>query len=170
METSNIKFQGRTKKIWDYLSRRFGKSFWIMTILSVSCSANAAAAAALPVTDNRAEASIVFSPNEIDFGVLPFGTPSAAQTVTIGNAGTAPLLIENLSVSNGFSIASNSCPQPPNTVASQGSCLVDVVFMSSFPENWVGYLQVNYGSGQAITIQLKGSAHSGMEMLASILP
>ena len=170
METSTIKFQGRKKTIWDYLLRHFGKSFWILTMLCVSCSANMAASSALPLTDNGLEAKIVFSPDEIDFGVLPLGTPSVAQTVTIANAGTVPLLIENLSVSNGFSIASNSCPQPPNTVASQESCLVDVVFMSSFPENWVGYLQVNYGSGRAITIQLKGSARSGMEMLASIIP
>ena len=170
MKTSTIKSQGRKNAIWDYLSRHFGKSFWILTILSVSCSANAAAASALPVTDNGSEAKIVFSPDEIDFGVLPLGTPSAAQTVTIGNAGTVPLLIENLSVSSGFSIAANSCPQPPKAVASQGSCVVDVVFMASLPENWVGYLQVNYGSRRAITIQLKGSARSGMEMLASILP
>ncbi|MBK8418816.1 choice-of-anchor D domain-containing protein [Candidatus Villigracilis saccharophilus] len=170
MKTSTIKSQERKKSIWDYLSRHFGKSFWILTILSVSCTANAAAASELPLTDSGSEAKIAFAPDQIDFGVLPFGTPSAAQTVTIGNAGTAPLLIENLSVSSGFSIASNSCPQAPKAIASQGSCVVDVVFMASLPENWVGYLQVNYGSGQAITIQLKGSAHSGMEMLASILP
>ncbi len=170
MKTSTIKSQERKKTIWDYLSRHFGKSFWIMTMLCVSCSANAAAASALPVTGDVSEAKIVFSPDEIDFGVLPFGTPSAAQTVTIGNVGTGPLLIENLSVSNGFSIAANSCPQAPKAIASQGSCVVDVVFMPSLPENWAGYLQVNYGSGRAITIHLKGSARSGMEMLASIIP
>ena len=171
MKTENIKSQERNKKsIWDYLSRHFGKSFWILTILSVSCSANMSVSSVLPVTGDGSEAKIVFAPDEIDFGVLPLGTPSAAQTVTIGNAGTVPLLIENLSVSSGFSIAANSCPQPPNTVASQGSCLVDVVFMASLPENWVGYLQVNYDSTRAITIQLKGSARSGMEMLAMIIP
>ena len=170
MKASTIKSEERKKTIWDYLSRHFGKSFWILTILSVSCTANAAAASELPLTDSGSEAKIVFSPDEIDFGVLPLGTPSAAQTLTIGNARTVPLLIENLSVSSGFSIAANSCPQAPNTVASQGSCVVEVVFMPSLPENWVGYLQVNYGSGRAITIQLKGSARSGMEMLASILP
>lgn len=168
MKSSNVKSQERKKTIWDYLSRHFGKSFWIMTLWCVSCSANMSAPAVLPVTGARAESNIVFSPDEIDFGVLPLGTPSAAQTVTIGNAGTVPLLIENLSVSAGFSIAANSCPQPPNTVASQGSCVVDIVFMSSLPQNWVGELQVQYDSARVITIQLKGSARSGMEMLASV--
>ena len=168
MKLSNVKSQERKKTIWDYLSRHFGKSFWIMTMFCVSCSANMSAPAVLPVTGDGSEANIVFSPDQVDFGVLPLGTPSAAQTVTIGNAGTAPLLIENLSVSAGFSIAANSCPQPPNALASQGTCTVEVVFAPSLPENWVGYLQVNYDSARAITIQLKGSARSGMEMLASI--
>ncbi len=168
MKLSNVKSQKRKKTIWDYLSRQFGKSFWIMTIWCVSCSANSSASSVLPVTGTGVESNISYSPEMIDFGVLPLGTPSAAQTVTIGNAGTVPLLIENLSVSAGFSIAANSCPQPPNALASQGICTVEVVFAPSLPENWVGYLQVNYDSARAITIQLKGSARSGMEMLASI--
>ena len=168
MKSSNVKSQERKKTIWDYLSRQFGKSFWIMTMFCVSCSANMSAPAMLPVTGDGVESNISYSPEMIDFGVLPLGTPSTAKTVTIANAGTVPLLIENLSVSSGFSIAANSCPQPPNTVASQGSCVVDIVFMSSLPQNWVGELQVHYDSAQVITIQLKGSARSGMEMLASI--
>jgi hypothetical protein len=171
MKTTNFKLQGYKSfitRIWAYSSRHCGKSFWIMTMWCVSCTANIPPLAMLPVTGDGSEANIVFSPDEIDFGVLPLGTPSAAQTVTIGNAGSAPLLIENLSVSTGFSIAANSCPQPPNTIASQGSCVVNVVFMSSLPQNWVGELQVHYDSAQVITIQLKGSARSGMEMLASI--
>ena len=168
MKSSNVKSQERKKTIWDYLSRHFGKSFWIMTIWCVSCSANMSAPAVLPVTGAGVESNISYSPEMIDFGIMPLGIPSAAQTVTIANAGTVPLLIENLSVSAGFSIAANSCPQRPNTVASQGSCVVDVVFMSSLPKNWVGELQVRYDSARVITIQLKGSARSGMEMLASI--
>ena len=168
MKSSNVKSQERKKTIWDYLSRHFGKSFWIMTMWCVSCTANMSAPAVLPVTGAEVESNISYLPEMIDFGIMPLGIPSAAQTVTIANAGTVPLLIENLSVSAGFSIAANSCPQPPNTVASQGSCVFDIVFMSSLPQNWVGELQVRYDSARVITIQLKGSARSGMEMLASI--
>jgi hypothetical protein len=171
MKSVNVKFQGDKmiiNKIWSLLSCHFGKSFWIITLFCISCTANTSASSALPVTDNGLEAKIVFSPDETDFGVLPLGAPSAAQTVTIGNARSAPLLIENLSVSTGFSITGDSCPQQPETLASQGTYTVEVVFAPSLPENWVGYLQVNYDSARAITIQLKGSARSGMEMLASI--
>ena len=168
MKSSNVKSQERKKTIWDYLSRHFGKSFWIMTMWCVSCTANMSAPAVLPVIGAEVESNISYLPEMIDFGIMPLGIPSAAQTVTIANPGMVPLLIENLSVSAGFSIAANSCPQPPNTVASQGSCVVDVVFMSSLPKNWVGELQVRYDSARVITIQLKGSAQSELKMLASI--
>lgn len=168
MKSSNVKSQERKKTIWDYLSRYFGKSFWIMTLWCVSCSANMSAPAVLPVTGAGVESNISYSPEMIDFGIRELGNTSAAQIVTIRNDGSTPLLIDQLSVSAGFSIVACSCPKPPETVASQGSCAVEVVFKPSLPENWVGELQVQYDSAQVITIQLKGSARSGMEMLASI--
>ena len=168
MKSSNVKSQESKKTIWGYLSRYFGKSFWIMTLWCVSCSANMSAPAVLPVTGAGVESNISYSPEMIDFGIRELGNTSAAQIVTIRNDGSTPLLIDQLSVSAGFSIVACSCPKPPETVASQGSCAVEVVFKPSLPENWVGELQVQYDSAQVITIQLKGSARSGMEMLASI--
>ena len=168
MKSSNVKSQARKKTIWDYLSRHFGKSFWIMTMFCVSCSANMLDPAVLPVTGAGSEANISYSPEMIDFGIRELGNTSAAQKVTIRNDGATPLLIDQLSVSAGFSIVGCSCPKPPETVASQGTCAVEVVFKPSLPENWVGELQVRYDSARVITIQLKGSARSGMEMLASI--
>ena len=168
MKSSNVKSQERKKTIWDYLSRYFGKSFWIMTLWCVSCTANISAPAMLPVTGAGAESNISYSPEMIDFGIRELGNTSAAQKVTIQNDGMNPLLIDQLSVSAGFSIVGCSCPKPPETVASQGTCTVEVVFKPSLHENWVGKLQVHYDSARVITIQLKGSARSGMEMLASI--
>jgi len=168
MKSSNVKSQERKNTIWGYLSRHFGKSFWIMTLWCVSCTANMSAPAVLPVTGAGVESNISYSPEMIDFGIRELGNTSAAQKVTIRNDGSTPLLIDQLSVSAGFSIVACSCPKPPETVASQGTCTVEVVFKPSLPENWVGELQVQYDSAQVITIQLKGSARSGMEMLASI--
>ena len=168
MKSSNVKSQERKKTIWDYLSRYFGKSFWIMTLWCVSCSANMSAPAVLPVTGAGVESNISYSPEMIDFGIRELGNTSAAQIVTIRNDGSTPLLIDQLSVSAGFSIVACSCPKPPETVASQGSCAVEVVFKPSLPENWVGELQVHYDSARVITIQLKGSAQSELKMLASI--
>lgn len=168
MKSSNVKSQERKKTIWDYLSRHFGKSFWIMTMWCVSCTANMSAPAMLPVTGAVTESNISYSPEMIDFGIRELGNTSAAQKVTIRNDGATPLLIDQLSVSAGFSIVGCSCPKPPETVASQGTCTVEVVFKPSLPENWVGYLQVHYDSARVITIQLKGSAQSEMKMLASV--
>ena len=168
MKSSNVKSQERKKTIWDYLSRYFGKSFWIMTLWCVSCTANMSAPAVLPVTGVEVESNISYSPEMIDFGIRELGNTSAAQKVTIRNDGTTPLLIDQLSVSAGFSIVACSCPKPPETVASQGTCAVEVVFKPSLPENWLGKLQVHYDSARVITIQLKGSAQSELKMLASI--
>jgi hypothetical protein len=168
MKTSNVKSQERKNTISDYLSRHFGKSFWIMTLWCVSCTANISTPAMLPVTGGEAQSNIIFSPDQIDFGNQNLGTTSAAQTVTIKNDGSTPLLIDDLSISAGFSISVNSCPQLPEGLASQGTCTVEVIFAPSLPENWVGYLRVNYEPAHEITMQLRGSARSGMEMLASI--
>jgi hypothetical protein len=170
MKTSTIKSQERKKTIWDYLSRHFGKSFWIMTLWCVSCTANTLTPAMLPVTGVDAKTNIVFSPTVVDFGSQALGSSSAAQTVAIRNDGSTPLLIDRLSVSAGFSISGNSCPQQPNTVASQGTCKVEVVFIPKLAENWVGYLQVNYEPAHVITMQLKGYSHSELNLLASIIP
>ena len=171
MKTTNFKLQGYKSfiaRIWAYSSRHFGKSFWIMTMVCVSCTVNTSTSAVQSAIGSEEEARIAFLPDSVDFGILVMGTTSDSKTVTIQNDGSTPLLIDDLSVSIGFSIAANSCPQPPNVLAGQGTCTVEVVFVPSIPENWVGYLLVNYDSARAITIQLKGSARSGMEMLASI--
>ncbi|MCX6059400.1 MAG: choice-of-anchor D domain-containing protein [Chloroflexi bacterium] len=168
MKTSTIKSQERKKfsgKFWSLLFCHFGKSFWIMTLWCISCTANMSAPAMLPVTGIETKTNIILSPEIVDFGILALGDTSSAQTVTIKNDASAPLLLDDISVSAGFSISASSCPQPPKTVASQGMCTVEVVFAPTLPENWVGYLRVN----RVTTIQLKGSAHSGMEVLASLI-
>jgi hypothetical protein len=165
MKSSNVKSQKRKKTIWDYLPRYFGKSFWIMALWCVSCAANTSITITLPAEEVRADSNIVLSPEIVDFGILALGDTSLAQTVTIRNSGPSPVSIDHLATSMGFSITSTSCPQPPATVDSQGTCTVEVVFAPSLPENWVGYLRVN----RAATIQLIGSAHSGMEILASLM-
>jgi hypothetical protein len=171
MKTSNVKFQDRkmfTSKIWNLLSRHFRKTFLILTILCTGCAPKISTPALLPVTGAETQSNISYSPEMIDFGIRALGNTSAAKKVTIRNDGSAPLLIDQLSVSAGFSIVACSCPKPPDVVASQGTCTVEVVFKPSLPENWVGKLQVHYDSARVITIQLKGSAQSELKMLASI--
>lgn len=79
------------------------------------------------------------------------------------------MLINSLSVTAGFSIVANSCLKPPKSIASQGTCAVEIVFKPNLPQDWVGELQINYGSGQSMTMLLEGTAQPVNILVASIL-
>lgn len=110
----------------------------------------------IALTGIGTEAKITFSPATIDFGTQNVGDGYPAQTVTIRNDGTAPLVINQFAATVGFSIATDSCPRAPNAVPSQGTCTVDVAFMPSSAGNWVGELQVTYEPAKVATMQLRG--------------
>lgn|GEM_PF-2428652 len=169
MKASNVKSQKRKKTIWNSLSRHFGKSFWIMMLWCVSCTPNMSIPAMLPVTGGEAEANtIVFSPDRVDFGIQTIDSTSAAQKVTLQNDGTDSLVIASLSVTAGFSIVANTCPTQPKELASQGTCAVEIVFKPNLPQDWVGELQLTYGSGQSTTMPLKGTAQPVSNLMASM--
>jgi len=153
---------------WRYASRHFGKAFCILTLACVSCTANLSAPAMLPVTG--AEAKIAFSPKQVDFGILTLGTSSAAQTVTIRNDESTPLLIDEISAPTGFSITANSCPQPPKTLASQGTSAVEVIFAPGLSGAWTEYLQVITDTQFEASMGVKGSARSDMDGMAFVSP
>ncbi len=116
----------------------------------------------------EANSAISFSPEMIDFGTLVLGHVSSAKKVTIHNDGTEPVLIDQLSVTAGFSIVASTCPQAPEALASHGSCTVEIVFKPNLPNSWVGELQVNYDPQQTMTIPLKGYAEVE-EFLADVV-
>ncbi len=158
MKSSNVKSQERKNTIWDYLSRHFGKSFWIMTMFCVSCSANMSAPAVLPVTDAGAELNISYSPEMIDFGIRELEIPVAAQKVTIRNDGAEPLLINKITSTAGFFIVANTCLAPQKAIDQGDTCNVEIVFKPNMPRIWVGELQIEYASNQFTVILLRGSA------------
>ncbi len=158
MKAANVKSQERKKTIWDYLSRHFGKSFWIMTIWCVSCTANTSFPAMLPVTGGEVKANIVFSPEMIDFGIRELNSVSMAKKVTIRNDGAEPLLINKLTATAGFFIVANTCLVPQKTIVQGDTCNVEIVFKPNMPRIWVGELQIEYASNQFTVILLRGSA------------
>lgn len=137
----------------------------ILIMFCAGCAATPSSRAESLAADIGTDTNIAFSPDQIDFGFQGLETTSRVHTVTIRNDGQTPLVIEHLSVSAGFSIAENTCPQSPNAIASQGTCTVEVVFMPSSPKNWEGELLINYDSTQVVTMPLKGSAWSGIDLL-----
>jgi hypothetical protein len=139
----------------------------MLVILCTGCTPSAQIKGMLPVTGGEVKANIVFSPDRIDFGVQTIDTTSAAKKVTIRNDGADPLVIDTLSVTAGFSIVASTCPKAPKAIVSQGTCDVEIVFKPNLPQSWMGELQLNYGSGQSITMYLKGTAQLKNNLTAS---
>jgi len=166
MKASNIYFQDRGTS----LRHHIGKIFLMLVILCAGCTPSAQIKAILPVTGGEAKANIVFSPDNVDFGVQILETTSEAQQVTIRNNGADPLVINDISVTAGFSIVANSCPEPPDEIVSQGTCTVEIVFKPNLLRTWVGELQLNYGSAHVITMPLKGFGQPENNSFALITP
>src|SRR6476646_2072975 len=64
-----------------------------------------------------------FSPTALTFSQL-VGTPSASQSVTLSNTGTAPLIISGKSISTDFA-QTNDCPP---SLAVNSTCIFTVTF------------------------------------------
>ena len=138
-----------------------------ITIFCVSCTPITPITLMLSITGMEAKSNLSFSPEMIDFGTRILKHTSSAQKVTIRNDRSEPVLIDQLSVTAGFSIVASSCPMPPEALAIQGTCTVELVFKPSLPGSWVGEFQVTYGQNHVKTIPLKGYAQV-YELLASI--
>jgi Cep192 domain 4/HYDIN/CFA65/VesB-like, Ig-like domain len=75
--------------------------------------------------------TVSLSPTSLLFGNQVVGTTSAAQTVTLTNASSAPLTITGLSKPSDFSVTS-ACPAQPATLAGGASCTISVNFSPTF--------------------------------------
>ena len=76
----------------------------------------------VPLTGNGAD--ITLSPTSLPFGTQAVGTISAAQTVTLTNAGTVALTITRISTSGQYA-QTNTCVSP---IAGGASCTINVTF------------------------------------------
>ncbi|MBK8418815.1 choice-of-anchor D domain-containing protein [Candidatus Villigracilis saccharophilus] len=137
-------------------------------IFCAGCTPIAPITALLSVTAMEAKPTISFSPEMLDFGTLTLGHVSSAKKVTIRNDGTEPVLIDQLSVTAGFSIVASTCPLAPEAFAGQGTCTVEIAFKPSVPNSWVGELQVNYGQNGGMSMPLKGYVQ-GQEFLKDVV-
>jgi hypothetical protein len=81
------------------------------------------------------------------------GSTSAAQSVTLNNAGTAALAISSATISGDFSISNNTCG---SSVAAGGSCTISVTFTPQGSGPWTGTLTIVDGAGTQ-TVALTGT-------------
>jgi Abnormal spindle-like microcephaly-assoc'd, ASPM-SPD-2-Hydin len=117
----------------------YGRGIWQIPLLT-------AATAAQP--------SISLNPDALTYNSQPVGTESAQQTVTVTNAGIAPLTVSTISTTGDFN-ETDSCTAAP--VAVNSTCTVQVRFLPSATGSRSGILTVygNVPGGQA-TATLSG--------------
>lgn len=107
--------------------------------------------------------AITLSPASLVFSIQPVGTASAAQTVTVTNAGNAALTISSVTTTGDFN-ETDSC-----TAVSVGpglSCTVQVRFLPTATGSRSGVLTVygNVAGGEA-TASLSGDASAGSAVI-----
>ncbi|MEP7300274.1 MAG: choice-of-anchor D domain-containing protein [Caldimonas sp.] len=90
----------------------------------------------------------------------PVGTTSAAQTVSIGNSGNAPLLISALGLAGAqaveFQIAAGSTCAAGATVPANGSCVVKLAFAPIAAGARSASLTVSHNAGAPSSVTLNG--------------
>jgi hypothetical protein len=106
-----------------------------------------------------AQATAMFSPTSLTFPNQPPGTTSAAQTVTLSNAGALALTVSSVQVSGPFS-ESNNCS---NSVAVDSSCTFNVTFSPTANGPATGTLTIRDSapnSPQTVSLSGIGGAQS----------
>lgn len=102
---------------------------------------------------------ITLTPAALDFGTVTLATTSAARTVTVSNAGNAPMAISALTIAGGNAAdfaQSSTCPlTTPLAVGAQ--CTISVTFTPSATGNRNASLTVVSNATGANTVALRGS-------------
>lgn len=94
-------------------------------------------------------------PSALTFPTQTVGTTSAAQSVTLSNAGAAPLAIASI-ITEGDFAQSNACP---SSLAPSASCGISVTFSPVAPGTRSGFLKVfDDAAGSPHFIPLTGTA------------
>jgi hypothetical protein len=128
-----------TAAVHDLVAATYGRGIWATPLWTASESLTTAAATPAPLT----------------FPSQATGTASSAQTVTLANTGTAPLLPASVTLSGDFSETDDCQGQ---TVASGASCALQVAFKPTATGSRTGSVTIgaNVSSGE-LTLALSGT-------------
>jgi MBG domain (YGX type)/Divergent InlB B-repeat domain/PASTA domain len=97
-------------------------------------NSNYSAAPTVTKTVNATYSSATLTPGSLIFGTVSANHSSAAQTATLKNAGTTPLIISSIAFTGsnaGNFTQSNTCPSSSSSLAAGSSCTISVTFKSS---------------------------------------
>jgi hypothetical protein len=112
--------------------------------------------------------TITVSPAQLPFGNQNVNTTSAAQTVTISNTGTVPIIIPSIIVPPGFAETDN-CRSLANGLAPAASCTINVTFTPTSATSFTGNLSItDSAQGSPHTVMLTGTGTAAAPTLVSI--
>jgi hypothetical protein len=103
-------------------------------IVSQAGNSNYSAASAMTKTVTASYAVATLSAANVSFGTVASGKSSAAQTVTLTNTGTTPLIVCSIGFTgtNPTSFSqTNTCPAASSSLAAGAKCTISVTFHSS---------------------------------------
>ncbi|MGH9431520.1 MAG: FG-GAP-like repeat-containing protein, partial [Terriglobia bacterium] len=105
--------------------------------------------------------SVGLAPGGLGFSAQPLNTTSTAQTITLTNGGTAPLIISSITINGNFAIAAGTTCSASTPVNPGANCLITVTFTPKTTGNLTGTLTITDnapGSPQTATLNGVGIA------------
>src|SRR5262249_30461228 len=107
----------------------------------------------VPLSGMGTAPAVQVSPTALNFGARPIGSVSPPQSVSLSNAGNAPMAVTGIAATGEFS-QTNNCP---GTLAPGAGCRIDVTFNPTGPGNRTGALMVSTdAAGSPHSVSLSG--------------
>jgi hypothetical protein len=108
--------------------------------------------------------AVSLSPTSLSFGIVPNGTTTDAQQVTVTNSGTGTLLLSSVQTSSQFA-ATNTCGSP---LGPSGSCTIQITFTPTSSGSQTGTLAItDNATNSPQTVALAGNQLAAITVAAS---
>ena len=101
------------------------------------------------------QSPLILSPYSVSFGNVLVGEKSREQTVTILNVGASSARVTEITIAGNFE-QTNNCPLPPEALATNDACQIEIAFKPATPGPSSGRLIVSSGTRGALTVDLNG--------------
>jgi Abnormal spindle-like microcephaly-assoc'd, ASPM-SPD-2-Hydin len=123
---------------------------------------------AIGLSGTGAVPAVTLTPTSLSFGSQTIGTRSAAQTTTLKNSGTAPLLVSSVGITGtnaGDFAQTNTCPVSPATLAASATCTISVTFSPSATGSRSASVTITdnaTGTPQSVTLSGTGASQGAI--------
>ena len=117
----------------------------------------------IALSGTGATPAVSLSPTSLSFGIVPNGTTTDAQQVTVTNSGTGTVVVSSVQTSSQFA-ATNTCGSP---LGPSGSCTIQVTFTPSSSSSQTGTLTITDNAANSPqTIALAGNQPAAITIAA----